>query len=148
MATSKILTKAMQKASLQNSSVLNPATASTSGVMAGLGGTFKITPNSTGKVLVIIQGVASVSVATAAVNSQIKYGTGSAPAFNAAPAGTTIGSAAPAWSAVANAVVPFTLSYTLTGLTLGTQYWFDLIIWVSTGTGSWSQLACTIVELE
>ena len=61
------------------------------------------------------------------------YGTGTAPANAAAITGTAIG-AVPVYSAAANNQrVPFNITVIITGLTLGTAYWLDLMLGAVTG---------------
>jgi hypothetical protein len=104
-------------------------TTSLTRVMMGLGSTCKYTPASTGKVLVMI--TANPYVLTGAVFLLISalFGTGTAPANAAAETGTAIG-ANPANTRPAstgtNVPSMFAVSVVLTGLTAGTQYWFDL----------------------
>lgn len=102
----------------------SPATAE----MAGLGLT--LTPKSTGKVLARISGLAYTATAIANFNVVGRYGTGSAPTAGAAVAGTlfpqgTLSLRAPS----ATTGTFFEAVGVLTGLTVGTAYWFDLAFW-------------------
>jgi hypothetical protein len=144
---SKILTNAIAiPASLQAAPTNPTSTTSTTGVMMGLGSTIKLTPTKTGRFLVMIEGQGNVSVATASFTVGLRYGTGSAPANAAALTGTLIGQTIPGWSDVVNSNTPFALGGVVTGLTVGTQYWFDLSLAVSTGTGLIANLNAQIIE--
>jgi hypothetical protein len=77
-----------------------------------------------------ISGVTSTTVNNG-INLKISYGTGAAPPANGALAGTQVGGVV-TWTnptAIASAAdlnVPFSISYVVTGLSLGTTYWIDL----------------------
>jgi hypothetical protein len=136
-----------------NHSQLQPAnssfTASTTGVMLGFGSTITFTPHWTGKVFVIMTGNNNVPGfgATESMTMLMKYGTGTAPAFNSALTGTSLG---PALHSQNNVVrLPIVLTGVATGLSVGTAYWFDIgVTWV---TGSYSgavqAINATIVEV-
>lgn len=124
-------------ASLQTAASNPTGTTSAAGVMMGLAAT--ITPGVSGKVFVTITGNLSNTTAASATFCQISYGTGSAPANGAAATGTVKGSVlsrqGPAWGS--GQMTPFAASAVITGLTLGTAIWFDLVVGVtgaSTGT--------------
>ena len=133
----------------------NPAgTASTAGVMMGLGAQAtpaKITPTATGKVLITVTGAISNSGAAATTTYvQLYYGTGTAPANGAALVGTGV-SALATRGGNANNVnlnVPFSIIGVVTGLAVNTQIWIDTgLIVAGTGTGTISGLTVTAVEL-
>ncbi len=122
----------------------NPSITGTATKMFGIGAVF--TPTASGKVLVILVSMIQTTVAGLG-QFVMRYGTGTPPATGALASGTTVGyiyqtgqGAAPdgaTWSAV------------ITGLTVGTQYWFDLS---GAGTGATSQTTIilphfTIVEV-
>jgi hypothetical protein len=130
-------------------SVLSPATFATggalsptgttttgTGVMMGMGATFKITPVRSGKVVLTIVGSMASSVAAAAAQVVLFYGTGTAPANAAAPTGTSVGGQITGNSATTNYNLPFTASGLVTGLVLGTQIWFDLRLNSSSGSST------------
>ena len=125
----------------------NPAaTTSVPGVMMGTGSTFAITPGFSGRLHICLQAQASVSVATAAFTVQLRYGTGTAPINGAAITGTALGASLSPWSAVANSIVPFTLTGVVTGLTVGTAYWIDFSLGTSTGTATSAGVSCNAME--
>ena len=99
---------------------------------AAAGGT--ITPATSGRVLVTIAGTIKQATAAAADTFQIYYGTGGAPTNNTAPGGTAVGSTLAVTPANTTGYIPFTVTQVVTGLTVGTTYWFDL--GVTTGSGS------------
>jgi hypothetical protein len=113
---------------------------STSGAMAGLGqaaaGALLYTPTLTGNIMVILAGLARTITAVAPVIITPKYGQTAAPAFNAAPTGTTWGPAGPFGieSPAAGWGVGFTANGRITGLTINSQTWIDLE--VATGTAA------------
>lgn len=104
----------------------NPTgTINTTGVMCGLAGS--ITPKFTGTVRAIIAAnLGQTQNAPDGTAIQIRYGTGAAPANGAALTGTAIGAQAvielPTGADQSNG----TCIATISGLTVGTTYWFDL----------------------
>jgi hypothetical protein len=61
-------------------------------------------------------------------SATMRYGTGAAPANQAAPTGTAIGSTVQAAAPAAGYNYAGTCSWVLTGLTPGVPYWFDLSV--------------------
>lgn len=98
--------------------------------MQGLAGT--ITPTKSGNVQVTISGnfISSTVTAGDGIIIQGSHGTGAAPANAGNLAGTQDGAvqkyANPATVTAADVLVPFSLTFLLTGLTLNTAYWLDL----------------------
>ena len=75
----------------QNTNATNPSgTTSTAGVMMGLGSTCKITPAVTGRVRFTISGSVANNNAAHSTTVGGRYGSGTAPANNAATAGTAV----------------------------------------------------------
>jgi hypothetical protein len=112
------------------SSNANTCTDVTSGTikMMGLGVTYTTGSSSSGGIYVILTFDAK-SPAVSNVNSkwQLAYGTGTAPACNAAVAGTTVGKQYIINTEAATAGgMSQTIGFTITGLSSGTQYWFDV----------------------
>jgi hypothetical protein len=109
-----------------NSSGASPGVGTTSGgVMAGLALT--ITPATSGNLFLTGNISGSNSTAVAGCTVQISWGTGAAPTHNAVATGTAVGSANVATSATAAASVAIPVSSYVTGLTVGTAYWIDLL---------------------
>jgi len=138
-------------ASFQSSSPLTPTgTTSATAVMAGMGATCKITPGLTGRIRFVIEGRASNTVINNLITMQLVYGSGAAPANGAAASGTSPSSLSVAiQSAVAQQPMAFSLSGQVTGLSVGTQYWFDLSQLQSGGGGGTANInaaACNAVE--
>jgi len=113
----------------------NPSTTvSLTLVMMGLGAAASpavFTPTLTGIVRVTVVGVAGTN--TGAVNYTMggRYGTSTAPSNGAAVSGTAYGVGAADWSIrspAAGSGSAFALSEIITGLTPGTQYWFDIAL--------------------
>lgn len=99
-------------------------------VMAGLGvagaNAWVITPNTTGRILLIATGVLLSGATGATCTTQLSFGTGTAPVNGAAVAGTQQG-AQPAWvSLTGNLQTPFSMTTIVTGQALGTALWFDI----------------------
>jgi hypothetical protein len=120
-------------------------TTNTTGLMAGLGGTFHYTPTTTGKLLITVSGNA-VGAASGGPNTQLRYGTGAAPANAAALTGTATGTTAKSTGG-GTTTVPFSISEYVTGLVVGTAYWFDLSV-ASNGGGSVSVKDLTVLIQE
>jgi hypothetical protein len=98
----------------------NPATTvSTTGVMMGLAGS--ITPRVSGTIKVWVAGDITNGVSTELFYTQIRYGTGAAPANGAALTGTTLGGLVRG-----KGYCPFCLVGEVTGLTVATAYWVDV----------------------
>lgn len=142
---------ARSAAAAHQSTPANPTgTTNTTGVMAGLAGS--ITPTQTGRVLAIISGNMSNSTAAAGdgCKTQIRFGTGAAPANGAALTGTAVGNIVSMLleRATASDPFPFSVQAIVTGLTIGTTYWFDLSeAAVAAGTGILTNLSVSLIEL-
>lgn len=104
----------------------NRGSISSTGTMAGLAGS--ITPAVTGKVLIIVHGTAEHSSAGGSFNYQIRHGTGTAPILGAALTGTADGVKLAGQSSTASNKVPFGIQVIISGLTIGTPYWFDISV--------------------
>lgn len=102
-------------------------------VMGGLGPNMILTPQVTGRVLVIYRCIAWNTNSAYTFNFGVNYGTGTPPALNAVAVGTTI--------AINVQVTEFTTGNTFTlmsfqtGLTVGAAYWFDTLNWTSSPGG-------------
>jgi hypothetical protein len=91
--------------------------------MVGLGILF--TPVVTGSADILIAGNVANSTSSDGAQLQIAYGTGSAPAKNAAFTGTLVGTIFDDATGGAT-ILPFVVRAVLTGLTLGQTIWIDL----------------------
>jgi hypothetical protein len=124
----------------------NPTgTTSTSGVMMGLAGT--ITPATSGKVLLIINGQMVNSTITDGCLIQLAWGTGIAPINGAAPTGNTLGSNLAGNGAAANQILPFSVSGYVPNMTVSTAQWIDLKATALTG-GTCNVQAITVIAIE
>ena len=95
---------------------------STSGTMFGAG--FSFTPSKSGSCLILVQYGA---VCTSQGYGQIRYGTGAAPSQGSSAAGSSLGYVLSCNSSyIGNACLIGVVS-----LTVGTTYWFDLILTLS-----------------
>lgn len=122
----------------------NPASTTSTvaaGVMMGLGvtgyqqaGGLSLTPNRSGAVRVTIRGLGQTAVAATTFAIQPYHGTGAAPTNGAAATGTADATQDTYKGVAAATAVQWMFIYTLTGLTLGTQYWFDVSL--NTGAGA------------
>lgn len=126
----------------------NPgAITSTSGVMAGIATAF--TPVRTGRVLIILSG--SVSNTLASVNSklELRFGGSTPPVFNSAPTGSIVGKAVNMANNASTAALrlPFALTGVITNAGIGTAYWTDLCLTVTGGTVNIYDLSVVVIEL-
>ena len=120
-------------------------TASTTAVMGGL--SFTLTPTQTGRVLFICSGQMANSTINDGVTVDLRYGTGGAPANGAAVSGTLVGIAQTSTSLVAASKSGFCISGVITGLTVGTAYWFDFSqLAVTAGTATVTGVSASVVE--
>jgi Collagen triple helix repeat (20 copies) len=120
-------------ASLQTACNLSASVVGTVTKHCGFGATGKITPTTSGKVLVrIVTGSFSTSPGGANYFSfgSGKYGTGAAPAANAAPTGTDFGNTVQSPVQSGGMVTGCEITQLLQ-LTVGTTYWFDMILQAS-----------------
>ena len=129
--------------------LLNPTgTTSATGVMMGLGASYAITPTFSGNVRVEIQGNSTNNTLNDGCSLKLAYGTSTAPTNGAASAGTLFGSLLNTKVPAASAPQPFAIAGLVTGLTLGTPYWFDILLARLTGgTATLSSCSCSITEL-
>lgn len=109
----------------QVTSATPTGTTSATAVMAGLGATLSLTPAKSTRVRLVISGQMSNSTINDGVTLDARYGTGTAPANGDAVTGTLAGIAQTATSLVALQRSGFCLQAIITGLTIGTAYWFD-----------------------
>ena len=106
-----------------------------------------ITPTTTGRVLVLWSGD-KVSNATAQLHTmQMLYGTGTAPANNTAVTGTVFGGEVAWTSLTGQLTVPFALVGLITGLTLGTSYYFDIACKSGAGTVALTNMSFVAIEI-
>lgn len=140
----------------------NPtAITSAGGLMAGLGAAaaaFIITPQVTGRILVLVTGDIVESATAQTGTLQLRSGTGTAPANAAALAGTTVGGAVSFTSLTGVLTVPFSLIAIITGLAVpsinslgvtgaAVPVWLDLGCTSSAGSIQPTNLTCTAIEL-
>lgn len=134
----------------------NPTgTISSTGVMMGLSGAF--VPTKSGKLDIFISGNISNNTAADGATVQIRYGTGTSPTNGATLTGTTAGQPSgitnPSLITILGVILTpgsgnFTCSDIISGLTLGTTYWFDVsLARVTGGTASISNVFIKIAEL-
>jgi hypothetical protein len=122
--------------------------------MMGLGGVtygpFVFTPTASGKVMFVISGGVSGSVAASTIFLNVRYGTGIAPPNGALPTGGTSAGIGFTRGGAGNAAAQmnfFTMPLVLTGLTVGTQLWFDLSLAVSSGNANLTGCFFSAVEI-
>ena len=115
----------------------------------GLGGGMTITPQVTGRVKIRWSWNVSNGTSGDTTWTGGGYGTGTPPVVNATTGlGTQYGPAGGRMSGFTNGTYTYAGSFedVITGLTLGTAYWFDLWSKVNGGTGTWSQIIGVIEE--
>jgi hypothetical protein len=109
-------------ASAQGTPSSNPNVVGAVTKMFGIGG--NITPTFSGKVLAMIVTGGIKGAASFASQAQMRYGSGAIP-FNGSPAaGTAIGTTMITQND--GSLLGATFCAVITGLTIGTRYWFDL----------------------
>jgi hypothetical protein len=107
----------------------NPTgTKSTSLVFMGLGSSATLTPKFSGRLRIVWNGTGSTSSLTF-FKVQPAHGTGTAPSNgSSATSGLDLSAAKSLEAGAAAEGADFTFSYVLTGLTVGTAYWFDIAL--------------------
>jgi hypothetical protein len=132
----------------------NPTPLAGTGIfMFGLGSTLTITPLKTGRVMFFINFIPTgAGMATYLSSYQLAYGAGVAPANGAVATGTNFDSADSGSNYIAPLNVPqytHTHCFILSGLIVGTTYWFDVKGQKAVGTTNigMSKIRCSIIEL-
>jgi len=114
-------------------------------VMAGLAIAF--TPKYTGKIKVYIQCLGINNTAGDGFFWQVAYGTGTAPVNGAAAVGTVIGRGTKSDIQVSSIVL--TQTAYVSGLAVGTSYWFDIQqAAITGGTATMLSINCIIEEIQ
>jgi hypothetical protein len=122
--------------------------------MQGLAGT--ITPATTGRIWITISGTIvapSSTVVDNGISYQISIGTGTAPINAATLTGTQVGSvqtytSPTAPTAIGDVHTPFSITYIVSGLTVGTPVWIDLAAESVTTASSRGLAAVSVVAVE
>jgi hypothetical protein len=128
------------------SSASPTGTTSTTGVHMGVGLT--VAPTKTGNVMVMVSGMMGNNTNGGGAVAGLRYGTGTAPANAATLTGTAIASNQSYTSAASTDPSGFAISKTLTGLTVGTTYWFDLsLAAITAGTASATGVNMSVIEI-
>jgi hypothetical protein len=110
----------------------NPTgTASTTGVMMGLGLAF--TPKTSGFAYMLAKGAVANSVSGDGANVGVRYGTGTAPTNGAACTGSTAGTGQIVTAAANGQKMALNTGGFVSAMTLGTAYWVDLCVLAVTG---------------
>jgi hypothetical protein len=95
--------------------------------MMGFGAAgWALTPRRTGTVILLAQGITSYAGAAGSANFALFGGTGAAPANNVAPPGGSFGATIPISGQTPNG--PMTMAVVVSGLAIGTAYWFDVAV--------------------
>lgn len=140
-------------AAYQISAIANPpASNSTAGDMMGLGtatyGPFRITPASSGKMLLIVHAGLSLPIAGMLAVVGLRYGTGTAPNNGAAPVGTTGPAIVKAGSGNNSNSSDFFCIPWAVSLTPGTSYWVDIVLTVGAAGQTCSVAGCFLSAIE
>jgi hypothetical protein len=149
ITTSGTCSLALNSATLQSSSALNPSgTSSTTAVMMGLGSTCHITPVFSSRIKVEFYGAGFSSVAAQTFSFGLRFGTGTAPANGAAATGTLIGTNITGASNSIDQSLPMSDGGIITGLTPGTAVWLDLTLTSSStsATATLQGISCAAME--
>jgi hypothetical protein len=144
--TSGTCALALTNTSVQASLATFSSFSSTTGVMAGYGASCKLTPTYSGRVKVTFSGNGFNTTAGQRFSVRPSFGTGTAPVQGDAARGTIIGQGTDGTSAGASSFVPFSVGGIITGLTPGTNYWFDLDVFVTSSAGSVQTPSCDAFE--
>lgn len=120
--------------------------ANTGGLMLGLNTT--ITPVYTGRIHITICGVVAQSTTADGAFWHIRTGTGTAPTNGAALTGTQSGGQESMVFLTGVLKVPFSISTIVTGATLATALWIDLVLGTVTGgTATMTQVDIAAFEI-
>ena len=111
----------------------------TSPITMGFGITY--TPVAHGTIVVTMAGMLrnSAGVAGTGTTAGLRYGQGSPPSYNTSDFGSRIGVDQQMSSIDPNGWSGFAITAVVSNLTVGSQYWFDLVIWGSTGVNAYTK---------
>ncbi len=107
----------------------------------------RVTAGGSGRLLIFLSGDLVADATARIITCVLAYGTGTAPANAAAATGTTVGATLSWTSLTAQLTKPFAIHTLVTGLVPGTDYWIDLQLAASAGTGQPTNLNFVAVEL-
>lgn len=133
---------------ITQASPTNPTgTTDGTGVMMGINVT--VTPNVTGRFLIIISGSITNSTAGSNSTAMLYTGTGTPPVNGAALTGTQLASNSKVTRFPAgSAVLPFSIQGFISALTIGTTFWMDIALKAAANTATVSNLSVTAMELN
>jgi hypothetical protein len=139
----------LSTATFQTSAASYPTgTTSTIGVMMGLA--YAFTPIRSGKVLLYVGGFQFNNTANGKAQTQMHWGTGTAPTNGVALTGTAVGPINASQFTSGFVTSPFSFVAIVTGLTLNTAIWFDIELGLNglaTGTANAQGIMGTAFEL-
>jgi len=124
-------------------------TTSTTGVMMGLGASCKLTPATTGRIRFTIVGNVTNNNTSKTTFVTGRYGTGTAPSNGAALTGTLFNNGVTSTTTAAGSPASiFTLEGIISGLSVGTQVWYDVSVATNDAatTSSIANLTCLAQE--
>jgi hypothetical protein len=116
--------------------------------MAGCGSL--IIPQASGLVLCIVTGTIATSATTDGAKAAIAWAAGTVAPTNGAAAAGTIAGPTVQWASLVTSELsqPVAMHQTVSNLTLGTSYWFDLqFAAVTAGTATLTNVAVTLIEV-
>lgn len=123
-------------------------TTSLTGVMMGMGSTVSVSPSKSGILVINVSGDADNQTNGNGYQMQLRYGTGTAPTNGSSLTGTTTGSLIVGLSSNSSNRYPFSLNSIVSGLSIGTTYWFDIsLASVGGGTSRVRNISFSIHEL-
>lgn len=132
-------------ANVSSVSNINPSSI-TSGKMLGIN--CNLTPTTTGRVFIYITFTGNLTDSLQLAQWQIRYGIGTAPTNGATIVGTGLSTVTLRSVNTGYNETPFALTAVLTGLTIGTAYWFDMSVLIfNTGTASASEVNYVVIEM-
>jgi hypothetical protein len=133
---------------LQQSPANPTGSASTTGLMQGLGSTCQIAPLWSTRIKVEFIGITANSTISQTIGTKVFWGTvaGGVPVNGAAPTGTQVGTNIGPDSGTANFHYPFVNGGIVSGLTPGTNYWIDMSLLTTGGTATIISISCNAFE--
>lgn len=112
--------------------------------MGGFGANVQYLPRVTGLMLIMFRAIAWVNQPSYTLDFGVNYGTGSPPALGAAEAGTrTAINVQVQGSTIGNSYTHFSIRG---GLTVGTNYWFDTVVWAN-AAGQYNYVTWNVTEI-